>query len=165
MREKSVIFLSKNMVILHNLPKNHPDLLGIICKPIRFETKLACGTSPDSGRPCVICCPAIPPARSASRSAAHRPAAERWRAAYCSRRMSHPAGALDSIQIAGSEFRRLQGFGSAKTLDAPDGAARSRSHAACARRRPVKSLSAGPPPPSPPRQRPRRRRCRRTGCR
>ena len=118
MREKSVIFLSKNMVILHNLPKNHPDLLGIICKPIRFETKLACGTSPDSGRPCVICCPAIPPARSASRSAAHRPAAERWRAAYCSRRMSHPAGALDSIQIAGSEFRRLQGFGSAKTLTA-----------------------------------------------
>ena len=117
MREKSVIFLSKNMVILHNLPKNHPDLLGIICKPIRFETKLACGTSPDSGRPCVICCPAIPPARSASRSAAHRPAAERWRAAYCSHRMSHPAGALDSIQIAGSEFRRLQGFGSAKTLD------------------------------------------------
>ena len=116
MREKSVIFLSKNMGILHNLPKNHPDLLGIICKPIRFETKLACGTSPDSGRPCVICCPAIPPARSASRSAAHRPAAERWRAAYCTHRMSHPAGALDSIQIAGSEFRRLQGFGSAKTL-------------------------------------------------
>ena len=31
--------------------------------------------------------------------------------------MSHPAGALDSIQIAGSKFRRLQGFGSAKTLD------------------------------------------------